>query len=176
MTQNITTGTGQATFSHRTMSRKAFRVYITQVYGWRGKRGLTLTANYKHVEYMSAPDGLIVLAHHDTIAGQVDGIHPVANSKHIEHWANIIEPLTSDCDHVVHYMTRKSQGGLMLGAFGRMIQPGDPEAKAFQRDSGRFVIELFNGPKGPIVAIIENADTVHLIERDMVSVEMGKAA
>ncbi len=72
---------------------------------------------YSHVEYMNAPQGLILLAHHDDIVGQVDGIHPAALSDSIDRPVNIIEPLAAfdgklftrnPVAYNSHWMTRRS--------------------------------------------------------------------
>ena len=47
-----------------------------------------------------------------------------------------------------------------------MIDAGAPEAPAFYVEKGEFVLEVFSTPTGPMVAVIENAKKVHLIEGD----------
>ena len=152
-------------YAHQTMSRRAFRDYVANIYGSRSVRGLVFKAPYRHVEYLNASHGLIVLAHHDTMVGQVDGIHPSRLSEHVEHWCNIIEPLKGT-NYAVHYMSRKYQGILVHAAFGRQIQAGDPEAPAFETDN-TFTLEVFRDPVGnPLVAVIEGADTVRMIRSE----------
>lgn len=177
MTQTNTTTTTPATYGHTTMTRAAFRTRIAAVLGRRGERGLVLRGPYDQVEYMNAPDGLLVLAHR-RYSEQVDGIHPVALSRHVEHWRNIIEPLAgASSDYAVHNLTRRQHGGLVLGAFGRQIDVGAPEAPIFTKDGGGFYsLEVFSTPAGPIVAVIESAEKVHVIEDHAATVRMSEAA
>ena len=158
-----TTAVPRATFSHRTLTDRQWRDRREKTEA----RGIMLRGGYHHVEYFNAPQGLIVLAHQNTIDGQVDGIHPVSLSEHVDHPRNIIEPLVgANSGYAVHYLARRQHGGLVLGAFGRMIDAGDPEAPAFQVEEGELVLEVFSTPAGPIVAIVEDAQNVHLIECD----------
>ena len=173
MTHTTSTPATPATFSHRTMTRREFRTRIAERFGRRGERGLTLKGPYMLVEYLSAPAGLLVLAHR-RYADQVDGIHPVALSRSVQSWNNIIEPFA--VDYAAHYVTHRSHGGLVLEGFGRQIEPGAPEVTEFGGEDGFLSLELFNTPNGPIVAVIEDAETVHLIERETVACDMREAA
>ena len=128
--------------------------------------------NYDRVEYLNSPHGLIVLAHQNTEDGQVDGIHPSNLSDSILNARNIIEPL-KDSDGALfdsvsgefsaHWMTRRSQGALLLSAFGRMVDGGDPET-VMLASSEAMSLEIFNAPVGPIVALFDSfTDDVHVI-------------
>lgn len=151
-------------YGHETMSRKAFRSYVAKVYGWRGVRGTVFRAPYQQVEYLNAPAGLVVLAHHDDYAGQVDGLHPASLSHHVEGWASIVQPFgRPGGGYAMHFLPRKWQGKLVIGAFGKMIQAGSPQAPSFQTEEDYFTLEAFDGPDGPIVAVIKDAGTVHVI-------------
>lgn len=164
MTQNnITSPATAATYQHETMSRKDFRAYIANVFGHRGERGLILKAPYRYIEYFSAPAGLIVLAHHDDYTGQVDGIHPVSLSGHVEGLQSIIEPLSPNSRYAAHYLPRKWQGQLVLAAFGRQIKAGAPEAPSIETDDGFFSLEIFDAPTGPIVGVLDGKSKVHVI-------------
>ena len=170
-------GETPATFSHRTMTEEQWRTYLKVTLGRRRPRALMLNGGYYHVEYLSAPQGLIVLAHREADGGQVDGIHPASLSRYVDSDRNIIEPLLgSDNGYAVHYLTRRQHGGLVLGAYGRMIHAGAPEAPGFSRDSGSFKLVIFNEANGPIVCVIEEQDIIHVIERDVVASLKGKAA
>lgn len=66
-----------AYYTHETMTVDAFRSYVAGLVGRRKVRPtVKMIAPYEAVEYLNSPAGLIVLAHQNTIAGQVDGIHP----------------------------------------------------------------------------------------------------
>jgi hypothetical protein len=163
MTVSTTNAEARATFSHRTLTIRQWRDHLAKTEA----RGIRLRGGYHHIEYLSAPQGLIVLAHQNASHGQVDGIHPVSLSEYVDDDRNIIEPLVGrDSGYAVHYLNRKQQGSLVLGAFGRMIAAGAPEAPAFHVEKGEFVLEMFSTPMGPMVAAIENAKKVHLIEGD----------
>ncbi|MDN5850899.1 MAG: hypothetical protein L0H63_14895, partial [Nitrococcus sp.] len=69
MHKNSTAETAPATFSHRTMTEAQWRDHLKATLGRRRPRGLMLYGYYRYVEYLSAPQGLIVLAHQNTIAG-----------------------------------------------------------------------------------------------------------
>jgi hypothetical protein len=155
-------------YTVNTISRKEFRSRVAQLVGKRQARGLTFKAPYYSVEYLNSPVGLIIFAHHDTVEGQIDGIHPAGVSESINRPVNIIEPLDADAgglhSYNVHYMTRRSQGPLILKAFGRMIHQGEPEAPSL-KTNGRFSLEIINTPAGPIVGVTEyGGDVVHVIE------------
>lgn len=168
------------TYVHESLSGKSYRRYIAA-----GKKSgalhlfLTTRALYDQVEYLNSPAGLIVLAHHDTIDGQVDGIHPASLSSSIDRSWNIIEPLQcgqSKPDYNTHYMGRKSQGALVLAAFGRMIHAGDAEAPNMRTDR-HFSLQFFSAPSGPIVGVIEfGTDTVHVIKPAGLTSEMKEVA
>lgn len=174
--ENTTPAARPATHIHVTMSRADFRTYIADVFGMRGVKHLVFKAPYQFIEYFNAPAGLIVLAHHDTIAGQVDGIHPASLSHHISGFGHIVEPFDRAGRYAVHHMSRKQQGGLVIGAFSRMIHAGEPEAPSFDRDDGYSKLEIFDGPSGPIVAVIESADVVHVIRPVSAVAEQREAA
>ncbi len=153
------------TVTCETLSKRSFRRHIAKLFGRPGERGLVLKAPYCAVEYLSAPAGLIVLAHHNTIDGQADGIHPACLSKCIDRPVNIIEPLRNVAEaYNVHYMTRRSQGALVREAFGRMIDGGDPEAPRVETDR-HFTLEIFSVAGHPLVAVIEEGhDRVYLLQ------------
>lgn len=118
-------------YGHATMRAETFDVFSK---GWRSIR---LGESYGHVEYFNSSHGLIVLAHQNSVAGQIDGIHPASLSGSIASDRNLVEPLRDSdgaaFNHApiafnLHWMTRRSQGALILDAFGRMIDGGDPEA------------------------------------------------
>lgn len=161
--ENIMQATRPATYTHLTMSRSAYRFYLATVFGYGEVKGHIFRAPYQQVEYLNAPAGLIVLAHHAYVRGQVDGIHPASLSHHIDDAPAIVEPFGRSGVYAEHYLPRKWQGALVIGAFGRMIDAGDPEAPRFTRDVGYFTLETFDGPDGPIVAVIEKRDTIHVI-------------
>lgn len=165
-----------AMHAHVTMSRADFRTYIAKVYGWRGVRGTVFRAPYQHVEYFNAPAGLIVLAHHANVAGHVDGIHPVSLSHHVEGWASIVEPFGRSGTHAMHFLPRKWQGKLIHAAFGRMVHSGEAEVPSFDRDDGYSTLEVFDGPDGPIVAVIESAAVAHIIRPVAAAAEQREAA
>jgi hypothetical protein len=167
MTNDTTNGTDEAIFMDETMSLAAFRSYVTDGNTKKLVRpSLVLVAPYTMVEYFNSPVGLIVFAHHNTIAGQVDGIHPAALSDSIVSPHNIIEPLTGSGDNAmaynVHYMTRRSQGSLVLKAFGRTIQGGEEEAPWFKTGKS-FQLEVYNLKTGVVIGAIENEDRVCVI-------------
>lgn len=147
------------------LSKRSFRRHIAKLYGHSGERGLVLKAPYTAVEYLSAPAGLVVLAHQNTVDGQVDGIHPSSLSKSVDRPVNILEPLRkTDGAYNVHYMTRRSQGALVREAFGRMVDGGDPEAPCIETDS-RFTLEIFSLSGRPLVALLEEGnDRVYLLQ------------
>jgi hypothetical protein len=162
MTDNI-----PETFSHRTLTEAQWRAHLKQSFGGRFAKKLPLRSNYVFVEYLSAPQGLIVLAHRDDPTSQVDGIHPVSLSMHVDDDRNIVEPLVNySTGYAVHYLTRKQHGGLVLGAYDRMIQPRSKEAPCFEKEDGGFHLELYCGKFGPIVGVLESPDIIHVIERD----------
>lgn len=167
MTNDTTNGTDDAIFMDETMTLAAFRSYVSDGNTKKlGRPSLVLVAPYTMVEYFNSPVGLIVFAHHNTIAGQVDGIHPVALSDSIVSAHNIIEPLAGTGANAmaynVHYMTRRSQGALVLKAFGRTIRGGDEEAPWFET-SNSFKLEVHNLEAGPIIGAIESKDRVCVI-------------
>ncbi|MDP8251488.1 hypothetical protein [Pseudochrobactrum saccharolyticum] len=159
--------TTPAIYTDVTMSVENFRGYVSSVVGRKKVLpSLVLEAPYSHVEYLNSPAGLIVLAHHNTPDGQVDGIHPACIGKSIINPRNIIEPLKgsklSPHAYNVHYMTRRSQGSLILEAFGRMIDGGDNEAPAV-KPSGGFNLEFYNTRAGLIIGVIESDTRVYVI-------------
>lgn len=167
--ENTTAQASAATYAHETMSEEAFR---TVANAWSFTTFGDLL--YSYVEYMNSPHGLIVLAHHGDSAGQVDGIHPASLSHSIGRPNNIVEPLTA-CDGTVfardpvaynsHWIGRRSQGGLVLAAFGRMIDGGDQEAPSFKAPEGEgFTMTVYDAPNGPVVGVFDaNEDVVHVI-------------
>jgi len=163
MAASTTTADDQTTFSHSTLTNRQWREHLAK----SNAQGIRLRGGYHHVEYLSAPQGLIVLAHQNSFDGQVDGIHPVTLSEYVSDDRNIVEPLVGrETGYAVHYLNRRQQGGLVFGAFGRMIDAGAPEAPAFEIEKGEFVLEVIATPAGPMVAVIENAKNVHLIQCD----------
>lgn len=178
MTANNTNFAPVASYTHETMNRKAFRRYVASTYGKAGvKPTLNLKAHYEYVEYLNSPAGLLILAHRKFNGEQVDGIHPATISHSIESFRNIIEPLSqSDAPNFnAHYMTRRSQGGLILKAFGRMIDGGDPEAHSLTSET-YLQVEVFAAPYGPLIGVIDReADTVYVVRPD-ISNEMKVAA
>jgi len=151
---NITAATTVTTYSHETMSKQSFADFLANP---DTELRMYPAARYDRVEYMNSPFGLIVLAHHGDIAGQIDGIHPKAISESITGPRNIIEPFTRSetlPDYNVHYMTRRSQGGLVLAAFGRMIDSGDPLAPSISTERN-LKLEVYNTPAGPVVILLE---------------------
>lgn len=157
----------QPVYSHEAMTGKGARAYIASLFDGNNRRGLLMSAPYGRVEYLNSPCGLIVLAHQNTVAGQVDGIHPANLSESINRPANIVEPFKrrdpTTPAYNAHYMTRRSQGGMVLEAFGRMIDGGDPLAPMLTTER-RFSLEIFDAPFGPVAAVTEiGSDTVYLI-------------
>lgn len=164
----------QPVYSHEAMTRKDARAYTASLFEETNRRGLLMTAPYDCVEYLNSPSGLIVLAHHNAVAGQIDGIHPAELSRRIDRPANIVEPLkrrdSTSPSYCAHYMTRRSQGGLVLEAFGRMIDGGDPLAPMLTTER-RFSFEIFDAPFGPVVTVTEiGCDTVYMIRPASVAV------
>jgi len=126
--------------------------------GWRFTR---FGNNYGRVEYLNSPSGLIVLAHQDTNAGQIDGIHPASLSGSITSPRNIIEPFrTTDSAPIaynLHWMTRRSQGALIHDAFGRMVDSGDPEANSIETPDGETMgMAIYDAPFGPVIALFDS--------------------
>ncbi len=121
---------------------------------------------YRFVEYLNSPHGLIVLAHQ--LNEQVDGIHPSSLSGAIstEFGFNIVEPLPDDEfsgeRYSAHWMGRKQQGSLVLAGFGRMIDQGDPEAPCLPSGLLTYRMSVYPLPGGPIVAL-RIYDIVHVI-------------
>lgn len=170
MTIDITTATAPAAmYVHETMTEEAFDALSNE---WDAVAfGDEL---YSQVEYMNAPQGLILLAHHDDIVGQVDGIHPAALSDSIDRPVNIIEPLAAfdgklftrnPVAYNSHWMTRRSQGGLVLAGFGRMIDGGALEAPCIEAsDNEAFSMTIYDAPDGPIIGVFDlGAEVVHVI-------------
>lgn len=170
MTIDISTATAPAAmYVHETMTEEAVGAFSNE---WGSFAfGAEL---YSHVEYMNAPQGLIVLAHHDDIVGQVDGIHPATLSDSIDRPNNIVEPLAafdgrlfalSPVAYNSHWMSRRSQGGLLLAGFGRMIHGGAPEAHCLEEpDSECFSMTIYDAPHGPIIGVFDlDAEVVHVI-------------
>lgn len=175
MTDSITTTPVGATFADETMTLAAFRSFVCASVGRNKVRpSVNLVAPYWEVEYLNSPEGLVVLAHHDTIAGQVDGIHPTTIGKSIVNDWNIIEPLKGlqrDAPaYNVHYMTRRSQGALVREAFGRMVHGGDDEAPSVSTEKS-FCLEIYNTKIGPIIGAIESRDRVCVIRPEHVQDE-----
>lgn len=167
MTINTTNDTNDARFMDETMTLAAFRSYVCDTDTKKLVHpSLELVAPYTMVEYFNSPVGLIVFAHHNSIEGQVDGIHPAALSDSIVSPRNTIEPLKGNSADTmaynVHYITRRSQGALVLKAFGRQIQGGDEEAPWF-KTSESFRLEVYNLETGPIIGAIESKDRVCVI-------------
>ncbi|MBO9097565.1 MULTISPECIES: hypothetical protein, partial [unclassified Rhizobium] len=149
-----------------------------------GSHGSILNGNYApnrlssawKPTYMNSPHGLVVLAHRD-YDEVVEGVHPASISNSIETPKNIVEPLAGDdgtafnlnpVAYNSHWLTRRSQGGLVLAAFGRMIDGGDDAAPRFiaHKDS-TLEMSIHDTPDGPVFFVFscheENADIVHVI-------------
>lgn len=156
-----------ANHTHTIITHEAFRHLIADIVGRRkAKPSVRMCAPYHYVEYLNSPVGLVVLAHHDDAAGQVDGIHPASIGKSIKTPRNIVERLkklhANAPDYNTHYMNRRDQGALVLEAFGRMIDGGDSEAP-FVKTDRRANLEFYNTQVGPIVGVIENPEEVYVI-------------
>ncbi|MGN7771550.1 hypothetical protein [Phyllobacterium sp. 22552] len=185
-TPAIATATMAPVYLHETMSGKAFD---TLSQGWNYT---TLGNAYSYVEYLNSPCGLVVLAHQGDFNGQVDGIHPARLSHSIESTLNIIEPLkghdkalfrNSPVGYNMHWMTRRSQGSLVLTAFDRMIDGGDPEAPYLKvgddddSSDGFFSVAVYDAPHGPVIGIHDYATNVaHVIRPAVAADEMREAA
>lgn len=153
-------------YGHATMRAETFGIFSD---GWRCIR---VGENYDPVEYLNSPHGLIVLAHQNTVAGQIDGIHPANLSGSISHNRNIVEPLKADDGMVfnntptatnLHWMTRRSQGALVLEAFGRMIDSDAPEACVLTSPEP-MALEIYDAPFGPVIALFDSfTNDVHII-------------
>lgn len=120
-------------------------------------------ARYRHVEYLNSPLGLIVLAHQEN--DQVDGIHPSSISDSVRTFTSIVEPLSerrySGVSYSSHWLNRRKQGSLVLAAYGRMINQGDPEA-VLLTPKHTFRLHVYLTAHGPVVAV-EDRDNVHVI-------------
>lgn len=155
-------------YDHETMSATKFQRYIG---AGRDAASIdfifALSALYAGVEYMNSPAGLIILAHQADRWGQVDGIHPACLSSSIEKPGNIIEPFRCrpvETAYNMHWMGRRSQGALVLEAFGRMIHGDDPEAPNLKTNS-RFSLKFYASAFGLIVGIFERGTkAVHVIK------------
>lgn len=172
---NTTTTPAGAIFSHEFTTFTEFKLFISNVVGRKTVRpSAVLVAPYYEVEYLNLPKGLVVLAHQDTVASQVDGIHPPEISKSIESDRNIVEPLRRlhrDAPaYNVHYMTRRSQGALVQEAFGRMVHGGSADAPSVSTEKS-FRLEIYNTKLGPIIGAIESYDRVCVIRPNHVQVE-----
>lgn len=177
MADNTTTIRAGAIYTDETMTLAAFSSFISgAVGGTKVRASAVLVAPYCQVEYLNSPKGLVVLAHHDTIAGQVDGIHPPEISKSIKSERNIVELLKGSHRDApvynVHYMTRKSQGFLVQEAFGRMVHGGDEDAPSVSSEKNFRRLEIYNTKLGPIIGAIESDDRVCVIRPEHVQ---GKA-
>ncbi|MCA1775341.1 MAG: hypothetical protein LC676_06945 [Loktanella sp.] len=170
---NVTTLTKPQSgiFTHETMTREEFNAYITGIVGRKTVRpSVQMAAPYYLVEYLNAPAGLIVLAHHDTDAAQVDGIHPAIIGDDVAaNFCNIVEPLKGIGPKApaynVHWMTRRAQGSLLMKAFGRNIDVGDDEAPYVKPEKCKNFhgLVIFNTKIGPIVGVIESNDRICVI-------------
>jgi hypothetical protein len=90
---------------------------------------------------------------------------------------NIVEVLEGDngqpfkCQPIAynrHWLTRRSQGGLVLAAFGRMIDGGDPEAPRFlAAEDSTLQMSVHDTPSGPLFFVFPGNDggddVVHVI-------------
>ena len=156
-----------ATFTDETVTLAAFRSYVSANAGGKSvDPSLVMVAPYKEIEYFNSPKGLIVFAHQDTFDSQVDGVHPNTIGKSIENERNIIEPLkgkhSGPSGYNVHYMTRRSQGSLILEAFGKMIHGGDEEAISVSTKKS-FTLVFHNTVNGLIIGAIEGDSRVCII-------------
>lgn len=155
-------------YNHVAMDAASFWSYtIKGMSKGQLKRVLVLGGRYNHVEYLSAPAGLIILAHQSDKTGQVDGIHPASLSSSIDRPQNIIEQLEgcqSETPYNIHWMTRRSQGWLVREAFGRMIHAGDPEAPSLSTN-GQVALHFYSTASGFFVGLVEDgAHCVHVIK------------
>ncbi len=167
MSDDSTIQSTVTTFTHEIVTLAAFKSLVSaKTDNKNADPILVLIARYKTIEYFNSPEGLIVFAHRDTIAGQVDGIHPTSISKSILSNRNIVEPLkgkkSGALEYNVHYMTRRSQGALILEAFGKMIDGGDEEAIGISADKS-LKLEFYNTKLGLIIGAIEGKDRVWVI-------------
>lgn len=151
-------------YGAKTMNWSAINQLIKQKNGKPARRvkGFGL---YRHVEYLNSPCGLIVLAHQEN--GQVDGIHPASISDSVKTFNCIVEPLQdrlySRVRYSCHWLNRRQQGSLVLEAYGRMIDQGDPEA-ILLTPKHTFQMHVYMTAHGHVVAV-EDRDEVHVIAR-----------
>lgn len=136
-------------------------------------------AYYSRIEYMNSPHGIIVLAHRDYDEA-IEGIHPASLSDSIERPKNIVQPLTSEDGKMFnrepiaynqHWMTRRSQGSLVLAAFGKMIDGGDEAAPCIlpAKDS-TLHMSIYEASNNPVIFIFhageEKSDVVYVIQSE----------
>lgn len=169
--ENTTAQAPGATYTHETLSYEEFATYAKSL----SRPVVEADTYYSHIEYMNSPHGLIVLAHRD-YDEVVEGIHPASLSHTIKTPKNIVEPLVRDdgnvfnCDPVAynsHCLTRRSQGDMVLAAFGRMIDGSDPEAPCFLApEDSTLQMSIHDTPNGPMLLVFpcgDDEDVVHVI-------------
>lgn len=169
--ENSTTTAPAATYTHKTLNRNEFLSYMKTLSG----PDIEADSSYSHIEYLNSPHGLIVLAHRD-YDEVIEGFHPANLSYSVTAPNNTIEPLKGDSGILFsrepiaynqHLMTRRSQGGLVLAAFGRMIDGGDPEAPRFlPPEDFTLQMSVHDTPEGPVFFVFscdDNGDVVHVI-------------
>lgn len=170
--ENSTAQAPAATYTHKTLNRNEFMSYMKTLSG----PDIEADTFYSHIEYLNSPHGLIVLAHRD-YDEVIEGFHPANLSDSVIAPNNRIEPLKGDSGILFsrepiaynqHLMTRRSQGGLVLAAFGRMIDGGDPEAPRFlPPEDFTLQMSVHDTPEGPVFFVFscdeENGDVVHVI-------------
>lgn len=183
-TENTTTTAPTATYTHETLNFEGYLAYVKTLSG----PVIEPDAFYSHIEYMNSPHGLIVLAHRD-YDEVVEGIHPAKLSESISVPKNIVEPLEGDygddfgrelITYNRHWLTRRSQGSLVLAAFGRMIDGGDPEAPRFiAPEDSTLQMSVHDTPDGPVFCVFsgngETENVVHII-RPLVLADAREAA
>jgi hypothetical protein len=151
-------------YSAKTMNWSAINQLIKQKNGRPACR-VKGFSRYRHVEYLNSSIGLIVPAHQEN--DQVDGIHPASISESVKTFTSIVEPLTgakySGERYSCHWLNRRLQGSLVLAAYGRMIDQGDPEA-ILLTPKHTFRMHVYMTAHGPVV-VVEDREEVHVIAR-----------
>lgn len=160
------------TYTHKTISSVELQEYTKNLSG----HVIEADTYYSHIEYMNSPQGIIVLAHRDDDE-VIEGIHPANLSDSINNAKNIIHPLADGDGNVFctkpiaynqHWMTRRSQGNLVLAALGKMIDSGDEAAPHFLPEEDYMLqMSIYDTPNGPVFLIFPageyDSDVVHVI-------------
>lgn len=162
-TENSTTQAPAATYTHETLSYEEFATYAKPL----SRPVVEADTYYSHIEYMNSPLGLLVLAHRD-YDEVVEGVHPANISHSIKTPKNFVQPLAGDdgtafgrepVAYDSHWLTRRSQGALVLAAFGRMIDGGAPEAPRFlATGDSTLQMSVHDTPSGPVFFIFASPD------------------